>query len=110
MPLPRWIDDPACDSSAMLAAYLGYHSRQGGADQKVCEFQDLYMIVHQPDDVLAPSLCLANGSIPLPTRLCQAPQCMRCQREMGGYQFRWYHPAWEEYYLQHKRLGAWSPR
>ena len=94
----------------MLAAYLGYHSRQGCTDQKkVCEFQDLYMIVHQPDNALAPSLCLPSGSVPLPTRLCQAPQCMRCQRNMGGYQFRWYHPAWEDVYLQHKRDGAWSP-
>ena len=93
----------------MLAAYLEYHSRTERTGLKVCDFQDLYMVVHQPNGALAPSLRLPSGTVSLPTRPCLAPRCRRCQENMGGYMFRWYHPAWEDVYLRHKRDGAWSP-
>ena len=111
MTQPRWIDDPTCDSLVMLAAYVKYHSGLIGTGAVgVGKFDDLYMIVHRPDAAPAPALDLGAGPVPLPTRNCQAPHCLRCREEMGGYQFKWYHPAWEDFYMEHRRLGSWSPR
>ena len=109
MSLPRWIDDPTCDSSAMLAGYLNYHMMSGPNDAKACSFTDLYMVVHRPDDTPAPAIRQFGQSVHIPTRLCSTPGCLRCAKGIGGYKFRWYHLAWEEQYLRGRRPGAWVP-
>ena len=35
MTLPRWIDDPTCDSPAMLSAYLNHHLKAEHGDVRV---------------------------------------------------------------------------
>ena len=109
MTMPRWIDDPTCDSSAMLGAYFNYHMTLGPNDAKACSFTDLYMVVHRPDDTPVPAIRRFGQSVHIPTRLCSTRGCRRCTNGIGGYKFRWYHIAWEEQYLHAKRPGAWVP-
>ena len=109
MVLPRWIEDPTCDSPAMLAAYIDYHTREEQNNGKVCSFTDLYMVVHRPDDAPSPAIERLDHYDYMSTRLCNVSGCQRCAEGRGGYMFRWYHPAWEEVYMQHRRPGAWAP-
>ena len=109
MTLPRWIEDPTCDSPAMLAAYLNYHIQNEQSEDKVCSFTDLYMVVHRPDDAPPPAIIQSGRSVPMSTRLCNVSGCRRCAEGHGGYMFRWYHPAWEEIYMKGRRAGAWTP-
>ena len=109
MTMPRWIEDPTCDSMAMLGAYFEYHRTLGPNDVKACCFTDLYMVVHRPDDTPAPAIRLSGQFVHIPTRLCDTPGCRRCAEGIGGYKFRWYHIAWEELYMRARRPGAWVP-
>ena len=109
MTFPRWIDDPTCDSPAMLSAYLNHHLKAERGGVRVCSFTDLYMVVHRPADAPAPSIRQSGESVSMSTRPCEVPGCSRCAEGRGGYMFRWYHPAWEAAYLRGRRDGAWTP-
>ena len=37
---------------------------------------------------------------------CAQQGCTRCLTGQGGYQFRWYHPAWREKYIELRRHAS----
>ena len=109
---PRWVDRSDVDSSAMLSAFITYHTevsamlqeKNGLSYQPVWEGH-LWSIYHrQPpgyEGVMAPM------PLRIPQLPCQDPACNRCGVR-GGYQFRWYSPYWAKYYNSMRRPGAWE--
>ena len=132
--LPRWIDSPRVDSSAMLAAFLEFRGRRrapspsgspslslaltgtdlaqpvdaGTADP----YDSLYLIKHRAAEyVMVHGVLLKPTEIPssIPEQACHDTGCARCAELRGGYQFRWYSTPWKEAYIRTKRPGAWAP-
>ena len=95
--LPRWVDSPRVDSSAMFGAYL--HYVRGCQDQEeLLALSHLYSIEHYP--------YVGNAG---PWRACTQPFCTRCTQGKGGYRFRWYDRRWDTPYCAMARPGAWLP-
>ena len=108
--LPRWIDDPRVDSSAMLRAFLAYRDRCTG--KAYTQLGDIDMIVHDqaPTVVVCGQVIRPSVMRPLPTRKCTAQECIRCSERRGGYQFKWYHERWRDTYVKMRRREyTWHP-
>ena len=96
-----WVDNRRVDSQAMLQAYL----------KKVSPGDENYGLtvqMHQRRDYGIPPVHLPASVTPIP---CSTTSCFRCSVLQGGYSFRWFHPLWQDEYLQLKRRGplVWTP-
>ena len=110
---PRWVDRSDVDSSAMLSAFITYHTevsamleqKNGLSYQPVWEGH-LWSIIHRPapalEGVSTPLLPLRIPQLP-----CRDPACQRCGVR-GGYQFRWFSPYWAHYYNSMRKPGSWE--
>ena len=124
--LPRWIDSPIVDSSAM---WLARHTlirklkderetiimtiasardnelvelvRTGDAlSVQINELESLFEIRHAPFD---------SGPEPeYAWRQCTTADCARCASSRGGYKFRWYSRSWAKTDNESKRPGSWE--
>ena len=101
--LPRWVEHPRLDSSAMLSAYLEWTK-----DATLTELADtvphLWLIEHAPAETPAPTI---NG-VSMPQRICATVGCRRCLSLRGGYQFKWTDRRWLAYYERCRRPGSLS--
>ena len=109
--LPRWVNRSDVDSSAMLSAFLQYHTGScQPLDDEHLSFQPswyghLCVVIHRDADWV-----LAQTKVPMPPVIrevpCRQPDCHRCGVR-GGYVFRWYSPYWAQAYNELRREGAW---
>ena len=84
---------------AMLGAFLQYKKQH-----EELRLEHLEGIEHRVPEFVEEVQNIA------PTNMlrCMAPNCGRCERRRGGYQFRRHSLAWQDQYEKYKRAGAWT--
>ena len=109
--LPYWLDDPLVDSQAMLSAFLAYKGKCHG--EAAAQLNDLWMIRHRHQTTFTVAGHNVTPEVipgPQPEVPCRTPGCVRCRDLRGGFQFKWFHPRWENAYVELARPGSWLPR
>ncbi len=107
---PRWIDDSTVDSAAMHSAFLHYKGSTSGEEREA--LNQLWTVEHQRSAVIHIGCLAVMPTEVNPPDLLQRPcteaNCLRCESNRGGFQFRWYDARWYPGYLGAKRDGAWK--
>ena len=109
--LPYWLDDPLVDSQAMLSAFLAYKGKCHG--EAAAQLNDLWMICHRHQTTFTVAGHNVTPEVirgPQPEVPCRTPGCVKCRDLRGGFQFKWFHPRWENDYVELARPGSWLPR
>jgi len=124
--LPRWVETPMLDSTAMLSAFLEFKTSNPAVYESLGIDGHLTIIDHNSasirrnDGMMEVDVYFAP---PVEARMaaeavhvdglrnvtCPEPGCQRCVTGRWGYTFRWYSPLWSETYEKIARPGSWKP-
>ena len=108
--LPRWINNPKVDSTAMFFAWQDYARslEKAGNNEEVKKLCHLVQYDHVVRPTLLNIMATRIDPPPCPEILvCQTVGCRRCADGRGGYKFRWYDKRWYKGYLAKRREGSW---
>ena len=115
-PMPRWIPMASVDTAAMFVAFVAWYRAQHAAGERLFYRMGMDTIMTQVDHHGAfggptDTEWVQDHYIPLRRVMCDGVLCKRCQRNYGGYIFRWYSTLWESLYMRYRSPDkqSWVP-